>query len=344
MTESFVAEHHYTKTMTFPETTFGTQPRQGGIADEDFSVERDINPLKQQFFQSIMSRRDVSPVVAAQLSRQFSGAMDAAADRIQKQRATDLQFEFASFQLDQAREKAFNEREMIGQLAPLQQQLDEVVNSGADQATRQRMLSQIGVQNAALFTRNPAASFAYDAARRGVGADEREPRVRLTAATYLSRGGSLDFLRDWAGEQGLDLEEDTAIPFSIYAKGMESAAEAKATETQSYRQSEEERKAQAKLAEERVKVLSANLDRATMGADPRTGQEIPDQFADPQTSFFIDQAISMFGTPEERSSAQALPPKDRLQLARKITNEVRLGQRKPAPAEGASFNLGSLLD
>jgi len=319
-----------------------TTTRDSRIPDEDFSVERDINPLKQQFFRSIMAQPNVSPVAAAQFSRQYSGALDAAADRIQKQRASDVQFQFAALQLDQAREKAFNEREMMGQLGPLQQQLDEVVNSGADQATRTRMLSQIGVQNAALFTRNPAAAFAYDAARRGVVADEREPKARLTAATYLNRGGSLDFLRDWAGEQEIDLEEDTVIPFGIFAKGIETTAAGKLDSAQRTKQEEDQRRAEAKRSEEQVKIISTNLDKGAIASD-EYGREIPDQFADPQTPFFIDQALTVFATPEERDEVRGLPPKERLQLARQIMNEVRLGQRQPAAAAATAPSAASLF-
>jgi hypothetical protein len=301
----------------------------------DFSVEEDINPLKQRFFRDVMSRPGVSPIAAAQMSLRHSRALDDTADRIAKQRASDVQYEFAVFSLDQAREKASRERDQMDQLAPLQQQLDAVINAPADHTSRLRMLGQVGVQNAHQFATNPAASFAYDSARRALTADAPEPAPKLTAASYLGRGGQLDFLRDWARDNEIELSENTTIPFSVFAEGIERTSVDKADTSTQAKMLEEQRKKQ----DADLKILGRGLEKVEFEKDPRTNLPVGDSFADPQTDFFIKQALTEFGTPDEREQATGLSPRERLNLARRIIAEAQLGKRSqavPAPTRSAA--------
>lgn len=308
-------------------------------AGSDFTYESDIAPLKKKFFQRVMSDRNLTPEFAATLSSQFSGALNAQAEKDQQLRARDLQYKASIFTLDREREKAARERRQLQDLTPFQAALDAAISDPTRPPTeKENLVGRLGIQYAGLIGESPAAAAAY---RSAVGGITTETKPKTTAGAFLSAGGSYDFLKAYEKSIGTPVDVDTEIPFSIFAEGLDVTDAAKKGEK--FRLEEFERS--RKLTEKRADSLVSDLKGADLLADDPIDKtkRNPNAFASDYDAAVVEGILDMFGTSEEKKIASKADAATKLKLAQRIGGEYRLGKRIPGGTGSTEKPVESLF-
>jgi hypothetical protein len=295
-----------------------------------FSVQKDIEPLRERYFRGVMSNPNLNPRAAANLSLRYSAGSDAIADEADKRKMRDMQMESATMSLEREREKAARERGMLQQLAPFQKQLESVLSDpNMDPATKQKSLSQLGVANAGLISTNEGAGVAFQSAFKGVGEDPTLVKPKTTAAHFISAGGSYDVLDAYAKKQGIKLGAETELPFDVFAAGLDytkqKTAQGKTDEKVALKREKEN--------DDRIKGLVTAVQKVELSPvnplDPSKLDE--NKFATPMDDALVGGVISTFATPEERDAVAKGNAKIRLELAQRLTGEYLSGKRGVAP-------------
>ena len=184
-----------------PDTDFSLPPVQQPqyTPNTGLDYDMDIVPLKKQFFESISDNPNFTGSDINSLMQDFSSRVDTTFLKQQKLREDDtrmkqLSYDTALFSLNQAREKAVRDRSLLQNLAPLQEELSNVLNSDADREEKLRQYADIGVKNAALLSMSPAAANAFDATAKGL---QKEPKQKITAGNLAGSGVNFDYIKEY---------------------------------------------------------------------------------------------------------------------------------------------------
>ena len=311
---------------------------------EPLSYERDIAPLQQKFFRSVVGNPRIRPEVAGNMSLQFSAGLGEQLAQQQKRaefedvrRSRQLQYDTALFSLDREREKAARERNMLTSLAPLQAELDNVLSDpNTDYYAKQRSLGQIGVKHAPLFAVNQAADTAFRAAQTGL---VREPKPDLTAASYATSGGHYGYLKDYEKKIGRPLQPEDQLPLSVFAEGLEATRTGvgiSAAKMRSIAAADE-------LRQRKADSLIGLVTKAKPAEpDKLTGKSNPNALDSPMSLAAVDGLIATYGTPAERRAAAAQNAAQRMELAQKMSTELLTGARAEGVPAGGETNFDAL--
>jgi hypothetical protein len=130
--------------------------------EKSFSYEKDITPLKRQYF-DIARNTGLPASTQAQLVRGSIAQMqqEEAKDLELQQRA--VTFESTKMQLEKARQEYADQQQGMASLGRLKKELEFAV-TGVPESERRQVISLIGMNNADVISRNPIAKSMFDAA------------------------------------------------------------------------------------------------------------------------------------------------------------------------------------
>jgi hypothetical protein len=300
-------------------------------ADSNFSYESDITPIKKRFFQYATQNRNLNPMFGLSLSGQLSSSLDAYAEKEQKLKTRELQYQSSLLSLEREREKAARERRNLQDMAPLQSALETALDPNLSAQDQQRAVGRLGIQYAGLIGESPGAAAAYRAAAGGI-VDPTKPKT--TAGAFISAGGSNDYLKAYEAQTGTSLEADTELPFGVFTEGLQytQLSEVKNKD----RRAEDKRRRD--VFEKRADSLVSDLKKADLLADDPIDKtkRNPKLFDNDYSAAVVEGTLEMFGTPEERKIATGADAATKLKLAQRIGGEYRIGKRLPNTAESAA--------
>jgi hypothetical protein len=319
-----LARHPYGRSDSYAGTIrMDTDPADVEQPPEDLrgpglSFERDIQPLSKKYFARAFGSIRNPHRAAAAFAEADAGLKGAYVQNAQiraldeQSRARRIGYETAVYTLESARDKARKEREMLANLAPLQSELDSVLNNpNLDTDGQHRVLGQLGIRYAGVLATNPAANAAFRAAQSGV----RDSEKRFTAAHYLNAGGPPEYLKELEDRWGRSLTAADELPFTEAAEriqaGRLSTAELRA-----------KRSADAKALDRRESGREKALDsveRIRWAKDPMDPAKTLDVLADPGDELVLDSIIDDFAFPEEKKKVTTL--RDKHALAKRIRSE-----------------------
>jgi hypothetical protein len=306
---------------------------------DGLSYESDIVPLKQQFFRRSYSEGR-NPVTGSALTSSFSANADSVfkgqqdlRDQLSVARNRELQYETAKFTLEREREKAAEQRDMIKNFVPFQQQLDSIITDDKiDYATRQKEFGRFAVQNAGLLATNPAAATAYNAAARAITPDEK---TTFTLGSFVERGGDPRYLQKYLDTLGEPVNENTYIPPFEFAKGLGDVIAGSATAAE---------RAKRQVAEERERRANMeNLFDFAKGAkffETKGGLVDETKFDSPISEAAIREIIAVHGSPEEQKAAVGKTAKELIDIAAPIMTAELSGRRKASTNVAGSVRSG----
>ena len=303
------------------------------------SYESDIVPLKQQFFRRAYAAGR-NPVAGSLLTRDFSASADSIfkgqqdiRDQLSVARNRDLQYETAKFSLEREREKAAEQRDMIKNFVPFQQQLDSIITDDKlDYATRQKEFGRFGVQNAGLLATNPAMATAYNAAARTLSPDEK---TKFTLGSFVERGGDPRYLQKYLDTLGEPVNENTYIPPFEFAKGLGDIGVDRATAAELAKQ---------QVAEDRERRTNMkNLFDFAKGVkfgESQGGLVDETKFDSPMSEAAIREVIAVHGSPEEQKAAVGKTAKGLIDIAAPIMTATLSGRRKASANVAGAVRSG----
>lgn len=230
-------------------------------------------------------------------------------------------------QLDRIRRESAREREDLQSIASLQSQFNEA-NKETDPLKRRKSVESIVMSNAATAASNPAVNSYLTRIEQFTRIPEQKA-PELSVAQYSLKGGDPNLLRAYGNEFqkqiGRPLVESDPIPAEVFAAGI--------------RKPEAEEK--AKPSPTALKVLDQLDSIKVKPAEFTGGQQLPARLEDPTSIQVVDVVVDIFGTKDEKSSYGSKSEIDKVNIARKISTELRLGKRAglggvAAPAAAAA--------
>jgi hypothetical protein len=280
------------------------------------SYERDVMPLKRQFFSSLLSNPKMSGYVRNKLAMANSDALDqsfatqkklSTVDEEQERKSRKLQYEASLLNLQTARDKAAREREQINSFLPFQQELDAIVSNpelGSDEKTH--LVGRHGMKYGNLLAFNEAASQAFSAARLALTPSKQDA---ITGYDYWRDGGDPDFIEEYGRSIGRPIEATTPIPPDVAMRGKQQAI-ARQNALKQQLAAEKEAKDTRDGA---VNAVLANAGKASLLADEYSTQ---DKFKGTSDEANISNLVSLLGTPEENAAlAKTTSPSEKLKIS-----------------------------
>jgi hypothetical protein len=283
---------------------------------EPLTFERDIAPLKQQYFQQVMADPRMSFGAKMRASQMVSGAVDAGytearkvaeADREARQQAglRDLQFKQTLFNLQKARDDAEQERRSVETFAPLAQQLSAITadpNKPVEDASRE--LSQFGINYAPVLATNKPLDIAYRSAMQSLSG--RQKPQTFTLGSVINSGVSIADLKEAHLQAGLPFNSsdiNTNLNPEVFSNIMQ---------IQKKRQAEQEfqtkqlAKQEAAAEKEQSRVMDdlRNVKFTEFNASAESGMQ-PEEFVPemtPQSSVIVSRIINQYGTEEDKKA------------------------------------------
>lgn len=287
------------------------------LTEDILTYEKDIVPLRRQFFQDLSSSKYISPEGQARMSETYGKELlSSFAERAKVQemgevnKSRRLAFESAKLDLEKAREDAANRRSMIQSFQPFQEQLDSILqDTSIDSAERKRQIGIHGVRNASLLATNDAAAKAYGAAQLGIGDEDKK---KLTVFDYVRAGGDTKYLAEINPDvTRVDINQEINPAWML--DRLNKSGIAKQTQ-KDLLEEEAKRRTEAKEA---VNTLVKDLSTVKL-AKPELGRT-EDAFEDAGSAFKVSSVVEALGTEEEKAKFKATPSaKAQWELAQQI--------------------------
>jgi hypothetical protein len=284
---------------------------------QDFSYERDIAPLQQQYFKNVYGNRSIDPRDRERISRgiaqQFAGAYEQQAklrEMDMQSKARDLSYKSSLFALEQARDKAARERSMMQELPVVTGALTSILESEPDPIKQQQSLSRWALNNAALLSTNDAAKTALQAAMGSVN----KPLTTYTDEDLLRMGVPFEQL-DTNKDGVVSEAERNPMQISGALTGMQRASVLT-------KQSEALEERRQKLLDDSVGALT-RVKFGTLKSDDPTAPafEDPDKFASAGSEVAVENVISLLGSPADVAAATAGNAKAKFDIAKRLQQE-----------------------
>jgi len=309
--------------------------------EDILTYEKDIMPLRKQFFKEASSSKYLTPEAQADVSQQYGKQlMGSFYERAKAQEIGEVNmgrrigFETAKLTLEQAREDAANKRNMIQSFEPFQKGLDSILNDESlDASERKRQIGIYGVQNSALLATNDAAAKAYGAAQLGVGEDDKK---KLTVFDYVRSGGDTKFLSEINPDvTKVDINQEINPAWMLDRLNKSSVAKEKQKTAL-----EEETKRRAEM-KSTVDSLVSGLNSVKL-AKPEFGEEgkVTDTFEDEGSAFKVYSVVEALGSEEDKAKFKTTPSaKGQWDIARQIGAnyiKAKVGGGVAEPAATAS--------
>lgn len=316
--------------------------------EDILTYEKDILPLRKQYFDKLSGSKYISPEGQAIMSQSFGRELlGSFAERAQAQGIGEvnmsrrLNFEAAKFQLEKAREEAADKRNMIEAFKPFQQQIDSILqDTNIDSAEKKRQIGIMGVQNAGLLATNDAAAKAMTSAQLGIGDEDKK---KLTVFDYVRAGGDTKYLSEINPDvTQVDINQEINPAWMLDRLNKSGIAKERQKTAL-----EEEAKRQAEV-KSTIDTLVSDLKTVKI-AKPKFGEEgiIADVFEDEGSAYKVSSVVEALGSEEERSKFKATPSaKAQWDIARQIGQrytqaKVGGGDNTPTTTTAASLFTSS---
>ena len=284
------------------------------------SYERDVMPLKRQFFSSLLSNPKISDYARNKIATAQSNALDqsfasmsklSTVDAEQERKSRKLQYEASILNLQTARDKAAQQREQLGALLPFQQGLDEIIsNPELSVDEKNRLYGVYGVKNAGVLAFNEAASQAYNAARFALAPSKQDA---ITGYDYWRDGGDPEYVENYGKSIGAAITATTPIPADIAMRGKQEAIAKQNALRQQLADAKEAKDTRDKVAT----TVLANASKASLL--PNELGVPQDQFKDASDEANIANLVSFYGTPAEKAALiKTTSPKEKLKISQDV--------------------------
>lgn len=312
--------------MAVTQQVFRTQPSfaeepfafdEAPIGQEPLSYERDIAPLQQRYFRGVYGNRSIDPRdrarIATGIAQQFAGAFEQQAklrDLDMQARARDLSYRSGLFALEQARDKAARERNMMQELPVVTSALTGILDSEPDPVKQQQSLSRWALNNSGLLSTNDAARTAFQAAMSAVN----KPPTTYTDEDLLRMGVPFDEL-DTDKDGVVSEAERNPMQVSRTLTGLQRSVLAG-----------KEQRAALERQQELLDGAVAALTRvkfATIKPDVSGGEEVedPNKFASAGSELAVDTVISRLGSPADLAAAAEGNARTKFDIAKRLQQE-----------------------
>lgn len=302
-----------------PQPSFAEEPFafDEAPADEGLSYERDIAPLQQRYFRSVYGNRSIDPRDRARIStgiaQQFAGAFEQQAklrDLDAQARARDLSYKSSLFALEQARDKAARERNMMQELPVVTSALTGILDSEPDPVKQQQSLSRWALNNSGLLSTNDAARTAFQAAMGAVN----KPPTAYTDEDLLRMGVPFEEL-DTDKDGVVSEAERSSMQISRTLTGLQRSTLA----GKEQRAAEERRQ---ELLDESVAALT-RVKFGTIKADVMGGEDVedPNKFASAGSELAVDNVISQLGSPADVEAAAKGNARAKFDIAKRLQQQ-----------------------
>jgi hypothetical protein len=285
--------------------------------EDILTYEKDIVPLRKQYFQDLSSSKYISPEGQARMSETYGKELlSSFSERAEVQgmgevnKSRRLAFETAKLDLEKARDDAANRRSMMQSFQPFQEQLDSILqDTSIDSAERKRRIGIQGVKNAGLLAINDVASKAYGAAQLGVGEEDKK---KLTVFDYVRSGGDTKYLSEINSDvTKVDINQEVNPAWMLDRLNKSGIAKER---QKTVLEEEAKRQTEAKQA---VDSLVTGLNTVKL-LKPKFG-ETADVFEDEGSAFKVSSVVEALGTPEDIAKFKATPSaKAQWDIARQI--------------------------
>jgi hypothetical protein len=276
--------------------------------EDILTYEKDIVPLRKQFFKEAASSKYLSPEAQANVSQQFGKQLTSSFyDRAKAQEVGEINmgrrigFEAAKLELEKAREDAASKRNMFQTFEPFQKGLDAIISDESlDSSERKRQIGVYGVRNAALLTTNDVAAKAYGAAQLGVGEDDKK---KFTVFDYVRSGGDTKYLSEINPDvTKVDVNQEVNpawILDRLNKSGLFKERQKNAFEQQTKRQDE---------IKTTVDSLVSGLNSVKL-TKPKFGEEgkVVDSFEDEGSAFKVYSVVEALGTEDDKNKFRSTP-------------------------------------
>lgn len=316
---------------------------------EPLTFERDIAPLKQQYFQQVMADPRMSFAAKMRASQMVSGAVDtgymearkvAEADREARQQAglRNLQFQQTLFNLQKARDDAEQERRNVETFMPLAQQLNAITgdpNKSVEDKTS--AITQFGINYAPMLSTNKPLEIAYNAALRGIGGQEK-PQT-FTIGSIMNSGVSLEDLKEAHRQANVPINTsdinspvNTEVFDKVRSIQKQRQAEQEFQRNQQAKKEAAEEKEQIRVMEDLRNVKFTELkDLASVDSAASPQDFVPE--LTPQSSVIVSKVINQYGTKEDMDLYRKLNEENK-----KLLEEYRKGTLKDAKGNRAAIS------
>lgn len=308
-----------------PAAQTGMSPAAQTGMESDFSYERDVAPYAGRFFGQIQQDTRLSPAARQRLqSGLLSGVSAIESQRMKLQEERDqsvmrrLQAERSMLEMEELRSKNARRQSLLQQGSTLDSELDSVVRSAEDAATRKQKLADLQYKYADLASLDPAIARKFDIADQAIP-KPKEYTGKLTAGQQME-----------AAAKYIDPNLIAAV---------DAGAEDPAVLGYAMAQAEQKEKSNLAKLEESKKLASENkayrerlLEKEIKFADPRDTGE--DNIMDAEgrivgtrrwltdESQIAAKQIAMLGTPEEQAAFNAAVNDDNARY--RIVQDIRI--------------------
>jgi hypothetical protein len=295
------------------------------------SYERDIAPLKQQFFQKVFSDPRMSEAAKQRASSRYSSVVDKAYTDINKpladeraeeqnSRFRDIQYKSAVFALQQNRDEAARKKQDLSVLAPLTSELDSIIaNPTFTDSDKTRELARSALRNSSLIATNPSVSAAYNSARSGIVRDEKKDM--FTVGSAMSKGFDMEELVKEAAKAGKPFDpSDFNAQVDPYLFNKVAVRQQRAANEFEYNQKKQDKaEAQQEAARQRALDKFSKIEFE----DPIEGD--PNKFRNVASTQAVKSIVLVHGTPEDRNKyAKAKTDAERYVIADDVTTRMWL--------------------
>jgi hypothetical protein len=308
------------------------------LLDEDpeenspLSYERDIAPLKKQFFQQMFSDPRMSEAAKQRASSRYSAVVDRAYGDVRKpisderaeeqtSRLRDMQYKSAVFSLQQNRDEAARKKQDLSVLAPITLELDSIIsNPNLSDGDKQRELARSALRNSSLLSDYPSIGAAYTSARSGIVRDERKDQ--FTVGSAMAKGFDMEELVKEAEKAGKPFNpSDFNAQVDPYLFNKVAIRQQRAAGEAEYNRSKQD-KADVRAEAARERALKRFSD--IQFQDPMESVDAdPNKFKDPASTQAAKGIIISYGTPEDRDKyAKAKTDAERYVIADEVTTRM----------------------
>ncbi len=178
---------------------------QRSIFDDTLDFERDIAPMRQQFFQNL-SGPGITPQEREMLANRFAPLLDhevsVREERARKARKEELAFEQAQLNLQNVRKATKQQREVEGLLPNVVAQIDPIIMSASPSSDKIAALSAVRLKNPRLMT-DPRLAAVFNTAYSQVAGQREDEKIaarqKFDTALAAARTGSPDVVREFYG-------------------------------------------------------------------------------------------------------------------------------------------------